>query len=45
MYQHEFAKMATFAAIIGLVVARWFSELTAVTVAALVLYLLLVKVG
>lgn len=45
MYAHEFAKMATLAGIIGLFVARWFSELTAVTVSAVLLYLLLIKVG
>lgn len=45
MYQHEFAKMVTFAGVIGLVVARWCSDLTAATVFVLVLYLLLIKVG
>lgn len=45
MYPHELAKMGTLASIVGLVVAQWFSPLVAVTVGAILLYCLLVRVG
>lgn len=45
MYPHELAKMTTLSAVIGLLVAEWFSPLVSVTVAAIALYCLLVRVG
>lgn len=45
MYLHEFTKMVTLASLFGLILSRWVSDLSAVTVSALVLYILLVKVG
>lgn len=45
IYPHEFAKMATLASIPSLIAAQWVSALTAVTVFAVILYVLLVRVG
>lgn len=44
-YPHEFAKMATLAAVPGLLAAEWCSPLVAVTISAAILYALLVRVG
>lgn len=44
-YLHELAKMGTLAAVPGLLVAEWWPPLVAVTVSAVVLYALLVRVG
>ena len=44
-YLHEFAKMLTLASIPTLVAAQWLSALSSVTIGAVVLYALLVRVG
>ena len=44
-YLHEFTKMIAFASIPALIAAQWLSALTSVTVGAVVLYALLVRVG
>lgn len=41
----QLAKMAALAAVVGMVAARWTGELTAATVGAGALYLLLVRVS
>ena len=44
-YLHEFAKMAALASLPGLIAAEWCSPLVSVTVSAVALYALLVRVG